>query len=94
MPKITLVNEGVMHCRMRGIYRRYLKNDIEGMKYMIKETLSIIDDAVENELDDEATDFYYEMLQRMLVEVAMKRYMSAQCRLRTMAYMYPLVALS
>lgn len=83
-----------MQCRLYGMYKRYLKGDAFGMENLIKETLSVIDNAIENEMDEKLTDYYYEMLQRMLVDVATKNMMSAQQRLRTMAYLHEMFFVS
>lgn len=85
-PHITLINEGVMYCFIRGIYRKYLKKDREGMWNMITDTLALFETVVVNEMSVEMTMYYREMLQRMNVCMRYGCEQDVQVCLRTMAY--------
>lgn len=89
MPKITLINEGVMHCRLHGIYKKMLRNDMMNAVRMIKETIEIIDTAELNELSKDTTKYYRHSLVYLLMEVAVHFYEEAHDRLRNMAYYTP-----
>lgn len=86
MSSITLVNEGVMKCRFVGIHNKVTRGDVKDAIAFTKETLRILDNAVENELSVELTEYYAGVLERTIMEL---RHNMRDCtaeRLWTLAY--------
>lgn len=75
-----------MMCRFGGIHAKFLRGDMKGTIAMTKETLEIVQNAVENELSTEMTDYYVEMLERTLMEVTNSMFGCTAERLFTLAY--------
>lgn len=81
------MNEGVMSCRLYGIFRKMQKGDTAGALSMIKDTMDILMNAYENELSTDTTIYFYEMLKQLMVDISLSQYGTAHDRLREMVYL-------
>lgn len=85
--QLTLINEGVMLCRIDGIIKKFARNDIPMADKMIKDTLYYMQHAVENEMSPDLTMYVFHTLTNMLNEVEMGCNMSAYNRARGLSFM-------
>lgn len=83
---ITLVNEGVMKCRFHGIHSKLVRGDVDGAIAFTKETRNILRNAAENEMSEELTEYFDEMLERTVMELKNRMFQCTSERIWTLAY--------
>lgn len=84
--KITLMNEGVMACRLYGIHKKIERGSSGDALKLIKETMDLLTEVYENEMEEGLTKYFHTMLQKMIVDIALDHHSMAQERLRHMIF--------
>lgn len=75
-----------MECRLYGITRKLQKGDDAGALMMIKETMDLLMTVYENEMTLQLTQYFYTMLQRMIIDIAVNQHDMANERLKHMSF--------
>lgn len=92
--KITLMNEGVMACRLHGIHKKIERGSSGDALKQIKETMDLLTHVYENEMEAGLTKYFHSMLQKMIVDIALDHNDMANERLRHMLFTISMVCTS
>lgn len=83
--RITYLNDGILNCRVRGIYYRILKMDIQIAKEMVNDTIWSLNNAVLID-NPETVKYCTPIFYRMLVDLSLGKTQAAHDKIRTIHY--------
>ncbi len=86
-PQLAYVNSAILACRMKGAYKKLLRNDVAGAVRLINNTLNLIRFSTPLE-DISVLNEAMDMMYKILIHIAMKRYNTAYDYIRRMYFMY------
>lgn len=84
--QITYISDAIISRRLSTIYQNILRKDKDTVLYLLKDTLFIVENAIECDISDETKNFVIDNLYRALIEMAMSRFDGAHNYVRDIFY--------
>lgn len=71
--QVTYISDAIISRRLNTIYQNILRKDKDNTLFLLKDTLYIVENAIECDMSEETKNLVVDNLYRALIEMAMSR---------------------